>query len=73
MSEDENKIVETENKIKNYFTNVTILKSQISTANSALVNYNSLLKNDPSDPFYNYYYGICLLELNKNKVINNRL
>lgn len=29
--------------------------------------YSSLLKNDPADPFMNYYYGICLLKLDKNK------
>jgi tetratricopeptide (TPR) repeat protein len=29
--------------------------------------YGELLKNDPGDPFVNYYYGISLLKLDKNK------
>ncbi len=29
--------------------------------------YNELLKNDPGDPFINYYHGACLLKTNKNK------
>ena len=29
--------------------------------------YSSLIKNDPADPFMNYYYGVCLLKLDKNK------
>jgi hypothetical protein len=29
--------------------------------------YGELLKNDPSDPFINYYYGVSLLKLDKNK------
>ncbi len=33
----------------------------------ALNLYSSLLQNDPADPFVNYYYGICLLNLEKNK------
>ncbi len=33
----------------------------------ALELYSSLLKNDPADPFMNYYYGVCLLSLDKNK------
>ena len=33
----------------------------------ALLLYGALLKNDLSDPFINYYYGICLLKLDKNK------
>ncbi|MES2514845.1 MAG: hypothetical protein V4580_11905 [Bacteroidota bacterium] len=38
----------------------------------ALSLYGNLLKNDPGDPFVNYYYGICLFKLDKNKakVIN---
>ncbi|MBK8368719.1 MAG: hypothetical protein IPL10_15295 [Bacteroidetes bacterium] len=37
--------------------------------------YETLLKNDPGDPFMNYYYGVCLfkLNLNKAKVINSLL
>lgn len=33
----------------------------------ALSLYSSLLKNDLGDPFINYYYGVCLLKLDKNK------
>lgn len=29
--------------------------------------YGELLKNDPGDPFVNYYYGVSLLKLDKNK------
>ena len=34
-----------------------------------------LLKNDPADPFMNYYYGVCMFKLNQNKakVINSLL
>jgi hypothetical protein len=34
---------------------------------NASVLYGALLKNDPGDPFANYYYGISLLKLNRNK------
>lgn len=33
----------------------------------ALALYSSLLKNDLGDPFVNYYYGVCLLKLDRNK------
>ncbi|MES2762913.1 MAG: hypothetical protein V4677_11930 [Bacteroidota bacterium] len=41
----------------------------------ALSLYGNLLKNDPGDPFVNYYYGVCLFKLDKNKakVINSLL
>jgi tetratricopeptide (TPR) repeat protein len=41
----------------------------------ALPLYEMLLKNDLSDPFMNYYYGVCLykLNLNKAKAINSLL
>lgn len=29
--------------------------------------YEALLKNDPADPFNNYYYGVSLFKLNRNK------
>ncbi len=29
--------------------------------------YSIILKNDPGDPFVNYYYGVSLFKLNKNK------
>jgi hypothetical protein len=40
---------------------------------SAFAYYSGLIKNDPADPFMNYYYGICLLKLGKNraKAINS--
>ncbi len=34
---------------------------------TALTIYSSLLKNDVGDPLVNYYYGVCLLKLEKNK------
>ena len=34
---------------------------------TALTLYSNILKNDPADPFINYYYGVCLFKLNKNK------
>ncbi len=35
--------------------------------------FGSILKNDPRDPFANYYYGVSLIKLNKNlaKAINS--
>lgn len=33
----------------------------------ALTLYSALLKNDVGDPIINYYYGVCLLKLEKNK------
>lgn len=33
----------------------------------ALELYGALLKNDAGDPFINYYYGVCLYKLDKNK------
>lgn len=29
--------------------------------------YADILKNDPADPFINYYYGVCLVKLDVNK------
>ena len=34
---------------------------------TALPMYESLLKNDPREPFLNYYYGVCLVKTNRNK------
>ncbi len=39
------KIIETENKIKDYFNRVAILQNQVIIANSALINYIALLRN----------------------------
>ena len=33
----------------------------------ALTLYGNILKNDPGDPFINYYYGVCLVKLDRNK------
>ncbi len=40
---------------------------------TASVLYSALLKNDPQDPFANYYYGASLLKLNRSiaKAINS--
>ena len=42
---------------------------------TALSLYSNILKNDPGDPFMNYYYGVSLykLEKNKAKIINSLL
>ena len=40
------KIIATDNKIKDYFNRISILQIQITTANSALLNYNALLRNE---------------------------
>lgn len=34
---------------------------------SALQIYSLLMKNDPGDPFVNYYYGVCNFKLGKSK------
>jgi hypothetical protein len=34
---------------------------------TALPIYESLLKNDPKEPFLNYYCGVCLVKTNRNK------
>lgn len=35
---------------------------------TALNLFGELLKNDPIEPFYNYYYGVSLVKLNKSRV-----
>lgn len=30
--------------------------------------FSDLLKKDPFEPFYNYYFGVCQFKLNKNKL-----
>lgn len=34
---------------------------------TALPLYESLLKNDPREPFVNYYYGVCIVQADKPK------
>ena len=62
------KIVETENKIRDYYNRVTILQTQIATANSALINYNSLLKNELLR-FNNGESSLFLVNSRENKVL----
>ena len=62
------KIVETENKIRDYYNRVTILQTQIATANSALLNYNSLLKNELLR-FNNGESSLFLVNSRENKVL----
>ncbi len=62
------KIVETENKIRDYYNRVTILQTQIFTANSALLNYNSLLKNELLR-FNNGESSLFLVNSRENKVL----
>ena len=62
------KIIETENKIKNYYNLVTILQLQIATANSALINYNTLLKNELLR-FSNGESSLFLVNTRENKLL----
>ena len=62
------KIVETDNKIKDYFNRVTILQTQITTANSALINYNTLLRNELLR-FSNGESSLFLVNSRENKVL----
>ncbi|MBI2720823.1 MAG: PD40 domain-containing protein [Bacteroidetes bacterium] len=70
-------------KEKNYSTIDDMVKKQVEEENKKPVEalkafksndfrtsalyYEALLKNDPGDPFANYYYGVSLLKLNQNK------
>ena len=62
------KIIETENKIKNYYNLVTVLQLQIATANSALFNYNTLLKNELLR-FSNGESSLFLVNSRENKLL----
>ena len=62
------KIIETENKIKNYYNLVAILQLQIATANSALINYNTLLKNELLR-FSNGESSLFLVNTRENKLL----
>jgi len=62
------KIIETENKIKNYYNLVTVLQLQIATANSALYNYNTLLKNELLR-FSNGESSLFLVNSRENKLL----
>lgn len=62
------KTVETENKIKDYYNRVNILQTQITTANSALINYNSLLRNELLR-FNNGESSLFLVNSRENKVL----
>ncbi len=62
------KITETENKIKDYFNRVTILQTQITTANNALLNYNTLLRNELLR-FNNGESSLFLVNSRENKVL----
>ncbi len=62
------KTIETENKIKDYYNRVIILQTQITTANSALINYNALLKNELLR-FNNGESSLFLVNSRENKVL----
>lgn len=62
------KIIETENKIKNYYNLVAVLQLQIATANSALINYNTLLKNELLR-FSNGESSLFLVNTRENKLL----
>ena len=62
------KIIETENKIKNYYNLITVLQLQIATANSALLNYNTLLKNELLR-FSNGESSLFLVNSRENKLL----
>ena len=62
------KIIETENKIKNYYNLVTVLQIQIATANIALLNYNTLLKNELLR-FSNGESSLFLVNSRENKLL----
>ena len=62
------KIIETENKIKDYFNRVEILQNQITIANSALLNYNALLRNELLR-FNNGESSLFLVNSRENKVL----
>ena len=65
------KIIETENKIKDCYNRVTVLQTQIATANSALKNYNALLKNELLR-FNNGESSLFLVNSRENKVLEIR-
>lgn len=62
------KTVETENKIKDYYNRVNILQTQITVANSALLNYNALLRNELLR-FNNGESSLFLVNSRENKVL----
>ena len=62
------KIIETENKIKDYYNRVTVLQTQIATAKSASLNYNALLKNELLR-FNNGESSLFLVNSRENKVL----
>ena len=62
------KNVETENKIKDYFNRITILQTQLATANNALLNYAALLKNELLR-FNNGESSLFLVNSRENKVL----
>ncbi|MCY7293539.1 MAG: TolC family protein [Ferruginibacter sp.] len=62
------KTIETENKIRDYYYSLLILQRQVTTANSALVNSNSLLKNELLR-FNNGESSLFLVNSRENKVL----
>lgn len=62
------KIIETENKIKDYYNRITVLQTQIATAKSASLNYNALLKNELLR-FNNGESSLFLINSRENKVL----
>ena len=62
------KIIETENKIKDYFNRVAILQNQVIIANSALLNYTALLRNELLR-FNNGESSLFLVNSRENKLL----
>ena len=62
------KIIETENKIKDYFNKIAILQNQVIIANSALLNYTTLLRNELLR-FNNGESSLFLVNSRENKVL----
>ena len=65
------KTVETDNKIKDYYNRVTVLQTQLATAKSAAINYNTLLKNELLR-FNNGESSLFLVNSRENKVLEIR-
>ena len=65
------KIIETENKIKDYYNRVIVLQTQIATAKSAAQNYNALLRNELLR-FNNGESSLFLVNSRENKVLEIR-
>ena len=62
------KTLETQNKIKDYHSQYTLLQTQLQNANSALLNYNGLLRNELLR-FENGESSLFIVNSRENKVL----